>query len=174
MTDLQKFLTLLATIYPHPPMTPERAAAFELSLAGLPGDLGQHYLTLTRDPHRQFYPTPGEIWAVATPAPTTAVSNKLFADIEWAVLSERATLAVIAQQWGESARQATIACGGLDAIRTADLGQNRPFALKRFHEAMLQEHQTPTPAPPAALLSPSTPVGEFPGRPFTLKPGASK
>lgn len=134
MTDpLLACLTLLAELYPHPPMTGPRLAAYRHALADLTdAECAAAYHALSREADRKFYPAPGEILAAARPKPTAGVVAELYDAIEYAVLLKRATLATIEADFGLAARVAVQAAGGLEAVRRTD---GRVFTLKAFIEA---------------------------------------
>lgn len=154
-TPLVQVLTMLAELYPHPPMTGPRLAAYRHALADLTdAECAVAYHALSREAERKFYPAPGEILAAARPKPTAGVVAELYDAIEYAVLLKRATLATIEGDYGIAARLAVQAAGGLEAIRRTD---GRVFTLKAFTEAF-QEADT------AERVSPRQALGPIDGR----------
>lgn len=127
-------LAALAELFPHPPMTDARLAAFGVSLADLtPAECERAFLVLSRERDRKFYPSPGEILEAARPSATAAGVAMLFGRIEAAIFFRHATLSAIAAEFGVAAMEAVQAAGGLEAIRSP--GEYRALRLAEFTRA---------------------------------------
>lgn len=139
---LTQCLALLQEIFPHPPMTPARLAAFRLALADLTAtECDLAFRTLAADPERTFFPAPGEIREAGRPGLTAAECVAMFERIEGRVIARRRYgYPEIEADFGTPARLAIQAAGGLEACWGGD---GRVFALKRFVEAYREEAATP-------------------------------
>lgn len=158
MTDaIANLLAALAEVYPHPPMTAPRLAAYGLALGDLSDlEAERAFLVLAREPDRRFYPAPGEILAATRPQMTAGAIAALFDAIEVAVLFRRATMATITTMHGSGVADALRAAGGLDAVRGPAehrMHRLREFAVALREVALLQPERllpgatdaTPTP-----------------------------
>lgn len=145
MNNLADLLGALVECYPHPAPTPARMRAYRAALGDLdslsPTVIRAAFVSLTSDPGREFYPSPGQIRSALAPAPTDAEIVAIWETLEARVIARRGYgTQQIEADFGPAVSAAVAVAGG---VRELWGGEGRVFALKRFVASYREELTSP-------------------------------
>jgi len=136
---LTQGMAMLAEAFPHREVTRATMRLYGVMLADLDDDEFSHGVKVCIR-KAKYFPSVAELVEAARPAPNAMELGQLFAKIELRACLN-ASLEQIARELGSDVRRCIVAVGGLNEFKRLDQGNNRPFLLRRFIEAMVETHR---------------------------------
>lgn len=138
-----KGFALIASCWPHIPMTPARMDAYHAVCEDMDDNEWELAVTTAIKSAREFPPAPGVLLSYGRPPTRASGAAERFEAIEAAYSrGEHLSARQVEERHGVGASRAFIACGGsavFDVIGGDGMEQRRAFALKAFVESYAEE-----------------------------------